>query len=1003
MVAFLEISPMKKTFVIISFLIVRLISPAPSHASELLEVGQFQVELVGPGETVLDASGRETTGTTAWTEEQKTAVVSVLEVLNLSFPTSAARPIRIAMAWSDDLPEQVGGRASSTVFITTTGEMQTTIETAWRDNDPTDNAQGTADIVIQYNTGYDFHLGDGLPGYHLDFRTFVTHEILHGFGITSGYSPSSGFIGVSRWNSLMEDSDGNRAEYGTFGTPNPLTVIGPQGTVLWLGDYANATYGGPVPIKTFEEAFYSGSSLVHPGPMGELMSWEMGLGERSRAPNTLLLDMFRDLGWQINMDFYNSFGPTYYREDTLLDSAENFLSDYDYSYAFYVNGDNNEIVQSGVLESRGNFSDTLRLVGNNNTLTVTGNLTATGDGSTALYAAGGQNRIQVSGNVMASGEDSVGIYLVPWYSYNTLILSGATIQAETAVYSPYANRLSILSDCQIHGDIITTVGSRVTFGCLWDSDTAGPVALDSDFSFRFDDDIIGAWIGHLGTGELSLNGDAQFSSLTIHNPATLKGTGTIHGPVINYGTVAPGNSIGTLSIDGDYMQLAGSVLEIEAGGGTADLLQVSGTAVIQGGSLIVIPDGYLTSGNYTILEANVLQGEFDDLFSPAVFSVAFDDTAINSLTLDIDRNSYASLAATADQVSLSQTLDTLRPTATGDTAAILNTIDGMTLPALHGALNDLMPRFHNSVTSASLDAIHQHSALLAQQIDSELNPQLQRHVWLRVVADNARYDDRAQSPAFRAKTNGLMMGIEQQTTSGLRIGMAGAYSNADLHELDFASTADRLSWDGYLYARWDDTEENGGWFAQTILNIGTDRFDTKRAIAFLGRQAESDHDGSHGSLLGHGGYRFTLDSWSIIPSLGFEYLWLQEDSFTEQQAEGASLYASGKDSQRFCSQTGLKIEYDYEYEEMRLVSQLAVLWTHAFDDEAEHTQSQLVESEEHFSLQGRDSAQESVDLGVALRAVFVNGITTRLGYQSTLQNKDGYRSSQINFGLEWAF
>ncbi len=995
---------MKKSFAILLLFAMGLISSALCQASELVEVGQFQVELLGPVESASTNTGEVDTGSVAWTEEQKSAIQSVLEFLNLSFPTSAARPIRIAMSW-DDLPELVGGWASRSVLInTTTGEERSTAEAAWRDHDPTDDAPNTADIMIQYNTGYDFYLGDGLPGYHLDFRTYVTHEILHGLGLVSGYSSSSGFSGVTRWSSLLEDIDGNRAEYGTFGTPNPLTVVGPQGTVLWLGDYANATYGGPVPIKTFEDAFNSGSSLTHVAPMGELMSWAGNLGERSRAPNKLLLDMFRDLGWEINMDFYNSFGPTSYLNNTTLESAEVFLSDYDYSYAFYVNGDNNEIVQSGVLESRGDFSDTLRLAGRNNTLEVIGSLTAKGDYSTALYAVGEQNHIQVSGNITAQGEDSVGIYLPQWYySYNTLILSGATIQAETAVYSPYANPLFILNDCRINGDIITDTFSGVAFGGIWDFNTAKFISLVPDFSFRFDDDIIGNWIGQLGTGELSLNGNAEFSSLTIHEPATLKGTGTIYGPVINYGTIAPGNSIGTLTIDGNYTQLAGSVLEIEAGEGAADSLLVSGTADVQGGSLVVIPEGYLTSGNYTVLEANVLQGTFDELLSPAVFSVAYDDTEINNLTLDIARNSYASVAATADQISLSQTLDTIRPSAVGDTAEFLNTMDGLTLPALHGALNDLMPRFHNSVTSASLDTIHQHSALLAQQIDSELSPQLQRHVWLRLVADNARYEETAHSPAFRAKTNGLMMGIEQQIASGLRIGMAGAYSNADLHELDFASTADRLSWDGYLYARWDDAEKNGGWFAQTILNTGTDRYDTNRAITFLGRRAKSDHYGNHGSLCGSGGYRFALDSWRIIPSLGFEYLWLQEDSFTEQQAEGASLHVSGKDSQRFCSQSGLKIEHCYEYEEMRLVSQLAVLWTHAFDNETEHTQARLIDSEEDFSIQGRDSADDSVELSLAFRAVFVSGISTRLGYQRTLQDHDGYRAGQVNFGLEWAF
>ena len=152
-----------------------------------------------------------------------------------------------------------------------------------------------------------------------------------------------------------------------------------------------------------------------------------------------------------------------------------------------------------------------------------------------LNMVGDQNRIQISENVTAQGEGSVGIYLTPWNGNNRayLALTGATVQAETAVYFSKSNALFILNDCRIDGDIIADNLSGVAFGGLWDIAAAELISLEPDFSFRFDDDIIGKWVGKLGTGELSLNGDAEFLSLTIHAPAPLKDTGVIHGPVID--------------------------------------------------------------------------------------------------------------------------------------------------------------------------------------------------------------------------------------------------------------------------------------------------------------------------------------------------------------------------------------------------------------------------------------------------------------------------------------
>nr|WP_320050840.1 autotransporter outer membrane beta-barrel domain-containing protein [uncultured Desulfuromonas sp.] len=979
----------------------------PLQASEVVEVGVFEIEFLGSGDSAIGGkftqfdSPSTLTGTTAWNEEQKDAVIRSLEVLNSTITNQSGRTIRIAMAWRDDLPEyNLGGSYTTTLTDLATGQGVTTAEAAWRDGDTTDYFPQAADVLIQYNTNQQLYYGNGLPGNQSDFSSIVIHEIFHGLGISSGYTEELGFLALSRWDSLIGDADGNRPQAGTFGTPEELSVIGPEGTLLWLGAYANATYGGPMPITTFEDE-YNASTLIHTGPDGELISWSTDEGEVTRAPNKLLLDVLRDLGWEINMDFYNAFGTTYYRDDSTIEEDDDFLTDCDYTYALYVHGDGNTITQSGTLESQGDFSDTLRLVGDSNVLDVTGNLIATGDVSTALYLNGENNWIFVRGEIQAQGDGAVGIY-VPDQG-NRIFLSQATIVADTALHFTMSNGLFVESGCQIEGDLVAE-GNRsvLQFGYVTDEE-GSVVGRDSDFSFYFDDDIVGNWLGYLGSGNLSLNGHADFQYLTVQQPGTLKGVGTIHGPVLNQGAVAPGNSIGTLTIDGDYTQESDAVLKIEAGEDSADLLRVTGTADLQGGTLVLLPLGNLTDGHYTILEAGTLQGAFDELWNPAVFNVVLNDSLVNSLSLDIERNSYASLTASHDQASLAQALDRLRPTASGDEAVILNTLDGYNLADLHTAMDDLTPRIHNSVSAATLDAIHQRNKLLMQRIGTDHPDSKQQRVWVRMIGDNARYDDVALSPAFRSKSTGIMLGVEQQVTPTVLIGMAGAYTNNDLHELDGASTSDRLSWDGYLYGQWNNPSSQGGWFAQTVLGIGTDSFDTKRAIAFLGRVAESENDASHGAIQVNGGYRVMLTSWNIIPTVGLEYLWLQEDGFTEQGAESASLRMSDKDSELLRSVTGLTIEHCYRHEEVTLLTQLAAVWNHAFNANDEQSEVTFVTSGENFRMDGREVVNDGVELSLFVNASFTNGITTRLGYQRTVQQSGGYRSGEFSLGLEWQY
>ena len=103
----------------------------------------------------------------------------------------------------------------------------------------------------------------------------------------------------------------------------------------------------------------------------------------------------------------------------------------------------------------------------------------------------------------------------------------------------------------------------------------------------------------------------------------------------NGGTVAPGNSIGTLTITGDYTHAAAAVLETEVGGGASDLLAVTGTADIQGGTLTIVPYGYATAGDYTFLTAGTLLGAFDQTDTPAVLNAAVSSPTPNVLSMSI--------------------------------------------------------------------------------------------------------------------------------------------------------------------------------------------------------------------------------------------------------------------------------------------------------------------------------------------------------------------------------
>ena len=105
----------------------------------------------------------------------------------------------------------------------------------------------------------------------------------------------------------------------------------------------------------------------------------------------------------------------------------------------------------------------------------------------------------------------------------------------------------------------------------------------------------------------------------------LNGTGTIVGNVTNTGgTVAPGASPGTLTINGDYMQGSGGTLAVEIGGTTAgtqyDQLVVTGNATLGGTLNVALVNGFVpaSGGSFTVVQTGgTVSGVFAATNAPA--------------------------------------------------------------------------------------------------------------------------------------------------------------------------------------------------------------------------------------------------------------------------------------------------------------------------------------------------------------------------------------------------
>jgi autotransporter-associated beta strand protein len=117
-------------------------------------------------------------------------------------------------------------------------------------------------------------------------------------------------------------------------------------------------------------------------------------------------------------------------------------------------------------------------------------------------------------------------------------------------------------------------------------------------------------------GMLRVNGSIASSHVTVDPDAWLGGTGTV-GATDVYGVLSPGNSIGTLTVNGAlaFKAGSGSVYFVEMSPTSADRTNATGALTIENSASvnIVHQDGNYVAKRYTIIGAASRTGTFDSL------------------------------------------------------------------------------------------------------------------------------------------------------------------------------------------------------------------------------------------------------------------------------------------------------------------------------------------------------------------------------------------------------
>lgn len=311
-------------------------------------------------------------------------------------------------------------------------------------------------------------------------------------------------------------------------------------------------------------------------------------------------------------------------------------------------------------------------------------------------------------------------------------------------------------------------------------------------------------------GILLVNGSNKSSTHIVKNGATLGGSGTVGNTSINDGgTLSPGNSIGTLRVDGDLTFAADSVykVEVDPSGIASDLVYVTGTAYLNGTVAHIGlggTDDYAANSKYRILSAEGgLSGRFNSVSSAFTFldaDLTYDtSSSLHGVDLILKRNdlkfSNKRFAGTRNQQATAMGVESLPAahrlygsvlTHTGSDAALSAIYDKLS-GEIHASVHAALVEDSRLLRLAVNERLRAAAGEATAPMKTEVNPVKQHSAsdsstaWVQAVGNWGETNGNANAASLDRDTKGIVAGIDRQISEQTRAGALLGYTRSSIN------------------------------------------------------------------------------------------------------------------------------------------------------------------------------------------------------------------------------
>ncbi|KAB2786784.1 autotransporter domain-containing protein [Brucella anthropi] len=571
------------------------------------------------------------------------------------------------------------------------------------------------------------------------------------------------------------------------------------------------------------------------------------------------------------------------------------------------------------------------------------------------------------------------------------------------------------------------------------------LTVDQSANTRFDGNIDGTGsLAKSGTGVLVLNGDNTYTGGTtvkegglvigdashsgaflvgtasVENGAYLAGAGSVGGLYAGAGSIiAPGNSIGTLKVNGNLAFDAGAtyVAEIDASG-KSDRIDVNGTATL-GGAKVYIEKAagtYMPGKRYTILRAGAgITGTFGDLSQ----NMPFVDLGLthdpNTVYLNIARNDvdFAATAKTGNQKSVAVAVEGLGAgNAVYDTVVMQDSEEDArrAFDALSGEIhastrtaiindssivrNAVMERVDAAFGGSGQSAAS--SSVATDMVSSQVSAP-RAAIWGQALGQWSETGADGNAGKLKQSTGGFVAGYDAEVVENWRLGTLAGYSRTSFDVNDRNSSGHSSNYHLGIYG--------GTQWAATLLKAGVGyswhKIETDRVVAFPGFSESLDAGYSANTFQAFGelSQRFDLKGTAIEPFANVAVVRLKTDRFNENGGNAALQIRKETTTSTFTT-LGLRASTPVVFGGMNAKLNGAVGWQHAYGDTIP-TAAAAFDAGTVFEVAGASIARDTAIIKAGLDIDLGNQTTLGLEYSGQYGSSFNQNTAKAKFILEF--